>query len=187
MIARKFGIVLLNRHEGTQAALLLYNENCMQRKPQNLTPSQALTKLQRYCAYQDRCHQEVRRKLVLLGVRGDDLENIIADLIQDNFLDEERFARSYVRGKYTLKRWGRLKILKELRQKNISPYCLKKGMTEIEDDIYNDNLRHLAERKLAELTTEDKYKRWQKTSQYLWNKGYENELITPLLQELIHQ
>ena len=103
----------------------------------------ALKKLQAYCAYQDRCHKEVRSKLLDLGMRGHDLEVIMAELVEDNFLNEERFARSYVRGKFRIKRWGRIKIRLELKRRNISAYCIKKGMTEIDDNDYYTTLENI--------------------------------------------
>ena len=91
-------------------------------KKKYLSKEDALKKLQRYCAYQDRCHQEVRSKLLDLGIYGHDLEEVIVALIEDNFLNEERFARSFTRGKLRIKHWGRNKILQELKKKNI--FCL---------------------------------------------------------------
>lgn len=99
-----------------------------------------LQKLQKYCAYQDRCHQEVRRKLLGLEVYGDDLEEVIYELVQDNFLNEERFARSFARGKYRIKKWGKYRIKSELKQRQISDYCIRKAMTEIDEEEYQQNL-----------------------------------------------
>ena len=95
----------------------------MKKAKKYISPEDALAKLQRYCAYQDRCHQEVRTKLIDLGVFGDTLEEIITDLIKDNFLNEERFARSYARGKFRMRKWGRIKIRQELKLRKISDYC----------------------------------------------------------------
>ena len=108
---------------------------------------EALDKLQRYCAYQDRCHQEVRSKLLDLGIYGEDLEEIIVQLISDNFLNEERFARSYARGKFRIKRWGRNRIWQELQKRQISDYCLRKAMEEIDEAEYQKTLWELLEKK----------------------------------------
>ena len=103
-----------------------------------LSKADALKRMQRYCAYQDRCHSEVRTKLIELGVYGDTLEEIMAELVIERFLDEERFARSYVRGKFRLKKWGRVRIKRELKLRKISAYCQRKGLEEIEEELFLD-------------------------------------------------
>ena len=117
------------------------------KKHKYISKADALTRLQRYCAYQDRCHQEVRNKLLELGIFGDDLEEIIYDLIQENFLNEERYARSFARGKFRIKKWGRNRIRQELKMRNISDYCLRKAMTEIEENQYLNVLREVLRKK----------------------------------------
>ena len=113
----------------------------MPHKPKKYTsPEDALKKLQRYCAYQDRCHKEVRSKLLDLGVYGDELEAIIAELVTENFLNEERFARSYARGKFRMRQWGKKRIVRELKVRDISEYCIRKALLEIEEDVYYENL-----------------------------------------------
>ena len=138
---------------------------------------EALIALQKYCAYQDRCHQEVRFKLLSLKIYGDDLENIIVELIKEKFLDEERYARSFVRGKYKLKKWGRIKILQALKQKQISSYCLKKGMEEISEEIYLRNLDNLISTKEKDYHKQSGYIKDQKIIKFLLNKGYEYDII----------
>jgi len=137
----------------------------------------ALAKLQKYCVYQDRCHSEVRTKLLQLQVYGDDLENIITDLIQDDFLNEERFACSFVRGKYRMKKWGRDKILIELKRKGISAYCIKKGMEEIEDFEYRANLESLQSKLLNQYEKYPPFEQRQKIYASLRRKGYTHEEI----------
>ncbi len=144
----------------------------------------ALEKLQRYCAYQDRCHKEVRSKLLDLGMYGDDLEDIIVSLIQDDFLNEERFARSYARGKFRMKKWGRVKITRELKFRNISPYCLKKGLSEINEEEYLGVLMELLVKKSGSLREKDRYKKRKKLFDYALNKGFETELIRICLKDL---
>lgn len=85
-----------------------------------LTPASALKKIEKYCAYQERCHEEVRSKLYTFGLGADDVEEIITKLIQSNFLNEERFARAYCGGKFRQKKWGRLKIIRELKKKKLA-------------------------------------------------------------------
>ena len=140
---------------------------------------EALKKLQRYCAYQDRCHQEVRTKLLSLKVYGDDLEEVIVALIEDNFLNEERYARSFARGKFNIRKWGRNKIKQQLKQKNVSAYCIKKGLEEIEEADYLKTLSDLVVKKEAERAYQklELYPRKQKLALYLINRGYESHLV----------
>jgi len=144
----------------------------------------AQAKLMHYCAYQDRCHQEVRSKLIDMGIYGDDLEDIITNLIIDNFLNEERFAQSFARGKFRIKKWGKNKILQELKRKKISPYCIKKAMKEIDDDDYSKVLQTLLEKKLPLVKGKNEYEIKVKLARYLITKGYESELIWDAINKL---
>jgi len=108
----------------------------MFQRKQQLTKEQALQKLSHYCAYQERCHSDVRHKLLELGFRGPELEEALAALIADDFLNEERFARSYSGGKFRVLHWGRRKIEQGLRQKQVSEYCIRKGLQEINTSDY---------------------------------------------------
>jgi regulatory protein len=92
-----------------------------------VTKTMAIGRMQRYCAYQERCHSEVRSKLLEIGMRGTELEEVIAMLIQEGFLNEERFARLYARSKFRQVQWGRVKIELALKQKQVSDYCIRKG------------------------------------------------------------
>lgn len=150
-----------------------------------LTKTQALQKLQKYCAYQDRCHQEVRYKLIQLKVYGDDLEQVMAELISENFLDEERFARSYARGKFSFKKWGRMKIRGELKKRAISDYCLRKAMEEIDHDDYEKTLAGVLEKKLALIKAENPYERKQKLVNYAIGRGYEADLVWRISDEIL--
>ncbi len=148
------------------------------------TPKEALEKLKHYCAYQDRCHKEVEQKLFDLKVWGEDADNIIFTLIQENFLNEERYARSFVRGKFKMKKWGRNKIRYALKRNQISDYCIKKGLREIEEDDYLKTLKELAEKKYDSLKREQYLRRKYKVKQHLARKGYEYELINRVLEEI---
>ncbi len=149
-----------------------------------VSKEEALHKLQRYCAYQDRCHQEVRTKLLELGIYGDDLEEIISDLIQENFLNEERFARSFARGKFRIKKWGRNRILQELKKRNISGYCLRMAMTEIEEGEYLKTLKEVLKKKDGLLKEQNSFKRKNKLAQYGISRGFENNLIWEAVNEM---
>ncbi len=139
--------------------------------------AQGLKKLQRYCAYQDRCHKEVRKKIMDLGIYGDDLENIIVDLIEDNFLNEERFAKSYAGGKFRVKKWGKVRIKRELKQRNISTYCIKKGLQEIDPDDYWETLLTVIKKKNKTLKIKSEYIRKNRLALHALEKGYEIPLI----------
>ena len=104
---------------------------------------EATLNIQKFCAMQDRCHSEVRTRLLEHGIYGDVLEGMISDLITNGFLDEERFAKSYVRGKFRMKGWGRNKIIRELKLRQVSPYSIREGLKEIDEDEYILSLIHI--------------------------------------------
>lgn len=151
------------------------------KKTKYISKDEALSKLIRYCSYQDRCHQEVRNKLIELNIYGEDLEDIISELISSNYLNEERFARSFVRGKFKLKKWGRVKIKMHLKQKNISEYLLKKSFEEIEEEVYLETIEELLMKSKYDL---DIYDQRQKAKASLHRKGYELHLIHEVLRKL---
>lgn len=137
----------------------------------------ALQKAQAYCVYQDRSHKEVRTKLLALEIYGDDLEELMSLLIQDKFLDELRFACSFARGKFRIKKWGRKKITQHLKQHDVSDYCLRKAMLEIDESDYMDTLHSILEKKYLQTKGLSDYQRRQKTIQYALSRGFEYELI----------
>jgi regulatory protein len=157
----------------------------MQKKEKFNLPTldEALAKLQRYCAYQDRCHKEVQEKLSELGIWGDDAGQVIVALIEEKFLDEERFARSFVRGKYRFKKWGRIKIKQELKKKDISSYCLKMGFQEIDEQEYMDNLITIVNKKNEFLKAKNEYERKTKLAKYAMTKGYESHLVWQVVND----
>ena len=144
----------------------------------------ALKKLQRYCVYQDRCHQEVRMKLINLGVYGSDLENVITELIEDNFLNEECFACSYARGKFRMKGWGRVRIVQELKQRRISEYCIRKAMKEIEDEDYINTLKALLTKKENISKETDKFKLNGSLANFAIRRGFESSIVWSVLKEM---
>jgi len=137
----------------------------------------AFEKLKHYCAYQERCHKEVRSKLLSLKVYGDELEEIITGLIDENYLNEERFARSYARGKFRMKQWGRLRIRQELKKRHISEYLIKKAMTEIEEGEYDNTIRELVQKYKSKYGDLADFAMRKKLISLLMNKGYEQSLI----------
>jgi regulatory protein len=149
----------------------------MKYQKSTLTPMMALEKLKKYCDYQDRCHQEDRNKLLELGVYGSDLEEVITSLIQEGFLNEERYAKSFVRGKFRIKRWGKIKITYELKKKNISSYCIGSGLEEIEDDDYLDAISFNIQKAMDKGITSD-----FEIIQYTTRKGFEPKLVVEFLK-----
>lgn len=147
--------------------------------------AEARIAIQKYCAYQERCHQEVKRKLYDYGLKTSEIDELIADLIQSNYLNEERFARSFARGKSKVKKWGRNKILSELRLRKISDYCIRKAMTEIDDDLYSETLRALIEKKNREYKSKNEFEQRAKIARFLMGKGYESDLVWEAVKELV--
>lgn len=143
-----------------------------------------LKKICHYCAYQERSHQEVRYKLVELGIRGLELEEIMVYLIENNFLNEERYAQMFARGKHYVKKWGRLKITYQLKSKGISNYCIQKGLKEIEPNIYFDNARKLILQKLKDYQKYATPIAQQKAFQFMIGKGYETNIIREILTDI---
>lgn len=148
----------------------------MQYKKQ-LTKEQALQKLKHYCAYQERCHNEVKERLYTLSVWKKDHDEIIASLIEEDYLNEERFAIAFAGGKWRIKQWGRVKIKYELKQKQVSDYCIKKALKQIDEEEYLTVLSKLAKEKYAVLKKEQYLVRKKKTMDYLMGKGFESELV----------
>lgn len=139
--------------------------------------SEAKVKLAAFCAYQERCQQEVRLKLGERGIHGDAAEDLIAEMISEGFLNEERFAQTFVRGKFNLKKWGRNKISIHMKNKQVSPNCIKSGLKEIDQDVYMETLKDLVEKKSQTLSGLDIFKRKYKIQQYLLSRGFEHDLI----------
>lgn len=146
---------------------------------------EAKIKIAAYCAYQERCQEEVRNKLVEKGIYGTQAEDLIALMIEEGFLNEERFAQAFVRGKYRLKKWGRNKILQELKLRKISPNCIKSGMKEIDPEEYWELLIHQAEKKWLSVKDTDLFKKKYKVQQYLMSRGFETDMIQNALEEMI--
>ena len=139
--------------------------------------------MMKYCAYQDRCHKEVKDKLIEIEVYGEELDELMCILVAEKFLDEERFARSFARGKFRIKKWGRWKIKQELKRKRVSEYCIKKAMEELEEYDYEGQLRALLEKKSKVLRESDPFKRKGKLAKFAQSKGFESALIWTILKD----
>ncbi len=140
-----------------------------------MTEEEAFSKLIKYCTYQERCHEEVRKKLLTLKVYGAELENIISRLIENNFLNEERFAKTYAGSKFRQVQWGKTKIRQALKFRKVSEYCIKEAMKEISDEDYLKTLRQLIDKRKKQV--EGDKNAFQKTVQHLIAKGYEPDLV----------
>lgn len=146
-----------------------------------------LIKMRRYCDYQDRCHQDVRSKLIRLQVYGDELEQVMAILIEEDLLNEERFARSFTRGRYRIKSWGRHRITRELKQRQISDYCIRKSMDEIDEEEYRKNLVLVLQRRANHLVAEwPQGKKEEDLREHAMRKGYELPLIIDVIREVLN-
>ncbi|UYZ61876.1 regulatory protein RecX [Hymenobacter weizhouensis] len=155
-----------------------------QPKKKFYTPAEALQKIAAFCTYQERNHKEVEAKLREYGLDEDEAGEIIIRLGREKLLDEERYAKSYVRGHYRSKKWGRRRIVQELKQKGISDYCIKAGLKEIDGDEYYQNLVDLLEKKDRQEKERHPHKRRQKIQLFLTAKGYEQDLIKMALDDL---
>jgi regulatory protein len=144
---------------------------------QKLTPQQALQKAKYFCAYQERCHFEVKEKLYSFGLYKKEVEEVTAQLIEENYLNEERYAGEFVHGKFSSKQWGKIKIEFVLKQKKISHYNIKKALKTIDDAEYEKTLLKLASAKWNSLKHEQYLNRLLKTKKYLLQKGYEIPMI----------
>ncbi|MFZ6012860.1 MAG: regulatory protein RecX [Bacteroidota bacterium] len=154
-------------------------------RSKKLTVQQAKERIQRYCAYQERCHQEVRQKLFEYGLYSSQVDEILTQLITDGFLNEERFAKAFAGGKFRIKKWGRIKITHELEARNVSKNCIKIGLREIDDADYEDTLKAVLQKKLATIDAENVFVVRDKLSHYAIQKGYESEMVWRFIKEMI--
>ncbi len=140
----------------------------------------AKVKAGNYCAYQERTQQEVRDRLYKMGLYSDEVEEVLTDLITENYVNEERFASTFARGKFNLKRWGRIKISYELKNRNISSYCIDKALKEISAEEYEKVITELIDKKLRQMSG-DAYILKNKIARHLISKGFESELVWSIL------
>lgn len=145
--------------------------------PKPLTAQQALQKMQQYCAYQERCHAEVVQKLKTFGIFAAEKDEIITKLIEDDFLNEERFASAFVRGKHRIKHWGRIRLTNELKLRGVSKRNVDFALRQIDDEKYQIGFARLADNCWDELSSESILKRKKKCGDYLLRKGYESDLV----------
>ncbi|MEJ4089672.1 regulatory protein RecX [Galbibacter orientalis] len=149
------------------------------------TVEEAKRKLESYCAYQDRCHKEVVNKLRDMKMIPLAIDTIIAHLIKHNFLNEERFAKSFARGKFNIKKWGKNRIVRELKFREISRFNIQTALKEISEEDYYKTLHALAEKRANQITEKDRFKKKKKIVDYLLYRGWESHLVYDKVNELI--
>ena len=148
------------------------------------TVEEAHQKLMHFCAYRDRSQKEVEDKLDNMRMIPEAKEKIIISLMQEGFLNEERFARSFARGKFRIKKWGRIRITQELKKREISTPIIKLGLSEINETDYRKSLYELAEKKSEQIKESNTFKRKKKLADHLLRKGYESQLVFDCVNEL---
>ncbi len=148
------------------------------------TVEEAHQKLMHFCAYRDRSHKEVEDKLTNMRMIPEAKEKIIISLMHEGFLNEERFARSFARGKFRIKKWGRIRITQELKKREISTPIIKLGLSEINEIDYRKSLYELAEKKAEQIKESNPFKRKKKLADHLLRKGYESQLVFDCVNDL---
>jgi len=152
------------------------------KKPAVLDKKAALAKAEHYCAYQERSQYEIRNKLYEWGLWTADVEELISELILTNFLNEERFAKAYVSGKFNINKWGKIKIKQGLRLKKVPEKMITRALNGIDEDDYLKTIVDCAEKKLRTISEKDPFKKKHKLITHLLTRGFENNLILDALK-----
>lgn len=147
--------------------------------------TEAAKKLESYCAYQERCHKEVIEKLKAMRMIPEAIDQITTHLIQENYLNEERFAKSFARGKFVIKKWGKNRIVNELKLRQVSKFNIKSALAEINEADYYKTLDELAKKRLTQIHESNLQKKRKKLADYLLYRGWESNLVYEKLKELI--
>ncbi len=158
-------------------------EVMFQKKKKVFTVNEIKRKIEQYCIYQDRCHKEVAQKMRDYDLIPEAQEMILLDLMKDNFLNEERFAKSFARGKFRIKKWGKQRIVRELKFKDISAYNIKTALKEIDEQDYISTIYTITENRNEVISEPNLYKRKRKLIDFLMRKGFESELIYKVVEE----
>ncbi|MCB0458491.1 MAG: regulatory protein RecX [Flavobacteriaceae bacterium] len=149
------------------------------------TINDIMKKMENYCVYQERCHQEIENKLKEFNLIPQAKEAVLLHLLENNYLNEERFSKAFARGKFTIKKWGKQRIIRELKLKNISEYNIKSALKEIDEDDYRNTFDELAEKRLKEIKERNIYKKRKKLADYLLYRGWESDMVYSKVTELI--
>ncbi len=151
---------------------------------QYLTPAQALQKLKHFCGYQERSHYETQQKLYSLGLYKKDVEIVLSQLIEENYLNEERYAIAFAGGRFRIKQWGKVKIKYELQQHKVSSYNITKALKSIDETNYTTALQELTAKKWESLKSEQYLNRQAKTTSFLLQRGFEHNLIAAAIAKI---
>lgn len=154
-------------------------------KKKSFTVQEIKQKLQQYCVYQDRCYKEIEQKIKEYNLIPEAKEIILLSLIKDNFLNEERFAKSYARGKFRIKKWGKQRIIRELKFRDISAYNIKTALKEIDEKKYSETIYTITENRNNIINESNPYKRKKKLIDFLMRKGYEPNLIYKTVNDIV--
>ena len=149
------------------------------------SPTEALAKIQHYCAYQERSHKEVKSKLHDYGLYQSEVDEIVSQLITDGFLNEERFAKAYAGGKFRMQKCGKLKIKNELEFMGLTKNCIQRGLKEIEAGDYSKTLQALIKKKASESKEENPFKKRDKVARFAIGKGYEPDMVWECVKDLM--
>lgn len=141
------------------------------------TVDEAQKKLENYCAYQERCHKDVKSKLREMKMIPEAIDKILVHLIEHNYLNEERFAKAFVRGKFRIKKWGKNRLVRELKFREISKYSIESGLKEINQEEYHEVLDELVKKRIAQVKEQNIFKKKRKVADYLLYRGWESHLI----------
>jgi regulatory protein len=141
------------------------------------SPEEAKAKILRYCVYQERSHKEVKNKLYELGLYSTEVDELISYLITEGFLSEERYAKAYAGGKFRMKKWGRLKITRELENHGLTTNCIKIGLREIDSSDYERTLQEVVVKKSLQILEENRFVKRDKIARYAIQRGFEPELV----------
>ncbi len=145
---------------------------------------EAKRRLENYCAYQERCHVEIERKLYEMYLSLEEKETVILHLLQHDFLNEERFSKSFARGKFRIKKWGKVRIVRELKYRKITNYNINQALKEIDETEYYITFHKLAEKKFNQITETNNLKKRKKLADYLLYRGWETSLVYDKVKEL---
>lgn len=154
-------------------------------RPKTYTVDQALERLKNYCAYQERCHLEVRNKLKDMGMIPEVIDIIVTTLIRHDYLNESRFAKMYAQGKFKAKSWGKVRITNELKKREISKFNIDTALNEISDEEYKIALNSLAEKRCSQISESNKYKKRKKIADYMLYRGWESYLVYEKVNQLV--
>lgn len=150
----------------------------------SISLSEAHSKLKKYCSYQERCHKEVRMKLNEMRMIPEAIDHIIVELIKDDYLNESRFAQSFVRGKFRIKKWGKQRLVSELRKRDISSANINRALKEINEEEYYKTFDQLARKRFNSLNSGKCELNKKKLTNYLLYRGWESQMVYEKVREL---